>query len=57
MDALKQYKKEKIKLLTREFGVHMSDKQKEHLNALTTEISIDNYALQLIFNHLDGVSA
>ncbi len=57
MDALKQYKKEKIKLLTREFCIPMSDKQKEHLNALTTEISIDNYALQLIFDHLDGVSA
>ncbi len=57
MDTLKQYKKEKIKLLTREFCVPMSDEQKEHLNALETEISIDNYALQLIFNHLDGVSA
>lgn len=57
MDTLKQYKKEKIKLLTREFCVPMSDEQKEHLNNLETEISIDNYALKLIFDHLDGVSA
>lgn len=57
MDTLKQYKKEKIKLLTREFCVPMSDEQKEHLNNLETEISIDNYALKLIFDHLDSVSA
>lgn len=55
--ASKMYKKEKINLLTREFCIPMSNEQKEHLKSLETEISVDNYALQLIFNHLDGVNA
>lgn len=43
-----QYIKEKIKLL-KDFGIKLNKKQLAHINSLTTEIAVDNYAHDLIF--------
>lgn len=43
-----QYVKEKIKLL-KDFGIELNKKQLTHLNSLTSEIQVDNYAHDLIF--------
>lgn len=43
-----QYIKEKIKLL-KDFGIKLNKKQLAHLNSLTSEIQVDNYAHDLIF--------
>ena len=43
-----QYIKEKIRLL-KDFNIRLSKKQLVHLNSLTSEIQVDNYAHDLIF--------
>lgn len=51
----KQYIEAKLKILRdpRGFGIHPTEAELEHLNTLTTEISIDNAILSIINHHWD----
>lgn len=50
---LKAYRKEKISIL-KDFGIHLTDMQKEYLNSLENEIKIDNFCRKLISDKLSG---
>ena len=47
--SLDSYKRQKIKILKRQFCVRMTDEQEEYLNSLKSEIAIDNYARSLMY--------
>lgn len=51
-DLLAKYKKDKIKILERDFLMHLDEFEKEHLNSLTSQYEIDRYARTLIINKL-----
>ena len=44
---LNKYRKDKCKML-KQFGVYLSDTEKQHMSTLTTEISIDNFCRSAI---------
>ena len=46
------YIKQKIKMLERDFFIRLDNSELRHFKELTTEIAVDNYARQLIENHL-----
>ena len=46
------YIKRKLKMLREDFKLRLSESEIEYMEALTTEIAVDNYARKLIFNHL-----
>ena len=48
---LDRYRKDKCKML-KQFGVYLSDAEKQHMSTLTTEISIDNFCRSTIDNNL-----
>ena len=48
--TLKQYVKEKIRMLKKDFMIKMTDEQIAHMKSLKNEIQVDNYAHDLIFN-------
>ena len=50
--SFKAYKRSKITLL-RDFGIHLSEVQKERFDALKTEKEVDAFCRNLIFNKLD----
>lgn len=45
------YKREKIRMLTKDFCIKMSAEEKAHLNELPDEVSVDKYAREM-FNRL-----
>jgi hypothetical protein len=49
--SLKEYRKRKIKMLKRDFMIHLTDEEIAHFNELTSEIRIDQYAITMIMNH------
>lgn len=48
MVSLEQYKKNKIKMLERDFCVPLTDEQREIINGLSSEIAVDRYSRQLL---------
>lgn len=48
--TLKQYIKEKIRMLKKDFFIKLTDEQIAHMKSLKNEIQVDNYAHDLIFN-------
>lgn len=42
------YKREKIRMLTKDFKLPLKDNEIQHLRELQTEIQVDNYARDLI---------
>ena len=49
---LKVYIKEKLRMLTRDFCLRLTDEEIKHLKSLTREIDVDNYAHTLLDNKL-----
>ena len=49
---LPQYIKEKIKMLNRDFLIKLTSEDIAHFNELTSEIAVDNFAMQLIFDRM-----
>ena len=45
------YRKMKMKMLRKEFGVIATDAEKAHMNTLKTEIAIDRYFHTILDNH------
>ena len=45
---IKTYRKMKIKMLQEDFYINLTDEEKKRLNALKTEIAIDQYCRTLI---------
>ena len=50
--SLKTYKKTKIKMLTRDFLLKLSEGEIDHLNALENENDVDRYARSLLNKYL-----
>ena len=48
--TLKQYIKEKIRMLRNDFMIKLTTEQIIHMQGLKNEIQVDNYAHDLIFN-------
>jgi hypothetical protein len=48
--TLKQYIREKIRMLRKDFCIDLTDEQIAHMRSLKSEIAVDNYAHDLIFN-------
>ena len=48
---ISEYRKAKLNLLQEEFLINVTAEEKNHLNTLETEISIDRYARKIISNH------
>ena len=46
------YAKGKLEMLKKDFKFNLSTSEIEHMNTLTTEIAVDNYAKKLIYEHL-----
>ena len=46
--SLRQYKKEKIQMLQRDFCIKLSEEDIAHANTLTTEVQLDKWALGII---------
>lgn len=51
--SLPQYKANKIKILQRDFCMHLTDKEIEHLNALLSETEVDRYIRELMHKRWD----
>ena len=49
---LPQYIKEKIKMLDRDFLIRLTSEDIKHFNELKSEIAVDNFAMQLIFDRM-----
>ena len=49
---IKTYIKEKIRMLTKDFYLRLTDEEIKHLKSLTREIDVDHYAHDLIVNKL-----
>lgn len=47
---LPQYIKAKLKMIQKEFMIKMTAEQIAHMQSLKSEIAVDNYAHDLIFN-------
>ena len=46
--SLPQYKKNKIKILQRDFCIPLTSEEIEHMKSLTSETSVDRYARELM---------
>ena len=46
--SLRQYKKEKIQMLQRDFCIKLSEEDIAHANTLTTEVQLDKWALGIL---------
>lgn len=46
--SLKAYRKQKIKILERDFCIRLTEEEIERINKLTTEIQIDQFCLGII---------
>lgn len=46
--SIKTYRKQKIKMLEKEFLLSLTPEEKNHINQLETEIAIDRYARTLL---------
>lgn len=51
LEKLKKFRKEKIRLL-KDFGITLTSEQKKRMNSFDREEDIDNFAHDLIFEHL-----
>lgn len=49
---LKVYIKEKLRMLTKDFCLRLSDEEIRHLKSLKTEIDVDHYAHTLLTTKL-----
>lgn len=47
--TISQYIKWKIKVLQRDFGIALSESDIKHMQSLTNEIQVDNFARTIIF--------
>ena len=47
----KKYIEQKLKILRRDFRIEPTETELEHLNTLTTQITIDNAILSIISHH------
>lgn len=54
-NSLKTYIKGKISMIERDFGLRLSDVQKEHFYSLKSEIAVDNYARVLLRDYFNGM--
>ena len=50
---IKAYRKMKLKMLSRDFYITLTQKELDHMNELNTEIAIDNFCITAINNHLN----
>ena len=50
---IKAYRKMKLKMLSRDFYITLTQKEFDHMNELNTEIAIDNFCITAINNHLN----
>ena len=50
LPTLKTYKKNKIKMLERDFAILLKPEQIEHINELKSEIQVDQYARTIIMS-------
>ena len=50
--TLKQYKNEKIRMLTDDFCMKLSEDEIDHIQSLKTEIQVDNYVRTLFDKYL-----
>lgn len=48
--SFKQYKKQKLKILERDFCIHLTEEEQERWNNLTTEAQVDQFFLGIINN-------
>lgn len=48
--TLKQYITEKLRMLTEDFCMDLTESEIEHMKSLKTEIQVDNYA-RYLFEH------
>lgn len=51
---MKRYKKMKIRMLTEDFRLKLTEEEINHFNELTSEISIDRYAKELMNKRWDN---
>ena len=49
--SIKTYRKQKIKMLEKEFMLSLTPEEKNHINELETEAAIDRYARTIIKKH------
>lgn len=49
--SLKTYRKMKLKMLSRDFCITLTQEELDHVNELTSEIAIDNFCISVINNH------
>ena len=49
---LSEYIKEKIRMLDKDFLIHPTREDIRHFNELKSEIAVDNFAMQLIFDRM-----
>ena len=52
--SLKAYKKNKIKMLEREFMIPLTQAQKDHINSLENEYAVDRHSRSLMKKRLFG---
>lgn len=50
--TLKQYIREKIRMLTKDFCIPLTEEELDHFATLTTEIQVDNYTRHLFAKYL-----
>jgi hypothetical protein len=50
-EIMSKYIEEKIAVL-KQLGIRLNKEQKNHMSSLDSEIAIDNYAHDLIMNHV-----
>lgn len=51
--SVKTYRKQKIKMLEKDFMLKLSSEEKAHINELETIAAIDRYARTILKNHWD----
>lgn len=50
--SIKTYIKHKIRMLQRDFRLHLTEEEINHLQSLKREIDVDHYAHDIIMNKL-----
>ena len=50
--SIKTYIKQKIRMLQRDFRLHLTEEEINHLQSLKREIDVDHYAHDIIMNKL-----
>lgn len=46
--SLATYRKRKLKILSRDFCIHITDEEKEHANTLTTKTQVDQFCIDMM---------